>query len=255
MTFDLINICDVAHQKGDFAGEVNFGLFDVSELFLSFFKMSPHWWNDQDIQFLKLKNDLKFLLFSLLHFWTSWMFSFLYFPNGFIFRARENMEFGKGKKEIINSKNKDFVQNHTFYAKKRYILQKVRNAVQKSIQVETLVKVWTMLPYNDIKLKGGDLQNLSKVSLNMCFTADLYHCKSNFEHFSQKFTTGLAKNAKREILSQKKDICTTNMQLHKIPSPIYLRKPTASIPPPPPTLMCCTTNEETPITSLNQVCL
>ena len=56
-------------------------------------------------------------------------------PCGFLSRARENMQLEKVKKEIINSKKIDFVQNHTFYAKKkkRYILQKVRNAVQKSI--------------------------------------------------------------------------------------------------------------------------
>ena len=36
----------------------------------------------------------------------------------------------KVKKEIINNKKRDFMQNHTFYAKKRYFLQKVRNAVQ-----------------------------------------------------------------------------------------------------------------------------
>ena len=37
-------------------------------------------------------------------------------------RARENMQF---EKEIINSKKKrDFVQNHSFYVKKRYLLQK-----------------------------------------------------------------------------------------------------------------------------------
>ena len=35
------------------------------------------------------------------------------------------------KKEIINSKKRDFVQNHIFYAKKRDFLQKVRNAVHK----------------------------------------------------------------------------------------------------------------------------
>ena len=48
-------------------------------------------------------------------------------------RARENLQFEKVQKEIINSKKRDFVQNHTFYAKKRYFLQKVRNTVQKSI--------------------------------------------------------------------------------------------------------------------------
>ena len=37
------NICDVAHQKGDFAGEITFFslLFDVLEIFLSF-KMTPN---------------------------------------------------------------------------------------------------------------------------------------------------------------------------------------------------------------------
>ena len=59
------------------------------------------------------------------------------------------------KKEIINSIKRDFVQNHTFYAKKRYFLQKVRNAVQKSIEVEKIEK---------------KMENYS----NMCFTADLY---------------------------------------------------------------------------------
>ena len=49
-------------------------------------------------------------------------------------KARDNTQFEKVKKEIINRKKKrDSVQNHTFYAKKRYFLQKVRNAVQKSI--------------------------------------------------------------------------------------------------------------------------
>ena len=44
-------------------------------------------------------------------------------------RARENMQLEKVKKEIINSKKRDFVQN--ILCKKRYFLQKVRNAVQK----------------------------------------------------------------------------------------------------------------------------
>ena len=56
------------------------------------------------------------------------------------------MQFQKVKKEIINSKKRYFVQNHTFYAKKRFFLQKVRNAVQKSIKWEKLIKVGTMLP-------------------------------------------------------------------------------------------------------------
>ena len=35
------------------------------------------------------------------------------------FRARVNMQFEKVKKEIIKSKKRDFVQNHTFYSKKK----------------------------------------------------------------------------------------------------------------------------------------
>ena len=54
-------------------------------------------------------------------------------PSEATIRARENMQFEKVKKEIINSKKRDYVQNHTFYAEKRDFLQKVRNAVQKSI--------------------------------------------------------------------------------------------------------------------------
>ena len=50
-------------------------------------------------------------------------------------------------------------------------------------------------------LKGGDLQNQSKVGLNMCFTADLYHWKSNCEHFLLKFT-GLAKKKKKKEKTQ-----------------------------------------------------
>ena len=38
-------------------------------------------------------------------------------------RARENMQFEKVKKEVINSKKRDFVQNHTFYAKNIYFAE------------------------------------------------------------------------------------------------------------------------------------
>ena len=58
----------------------------------------------------------------------------------------------------------------------------------------------------DIMLKDGDLLNLSKVGLNMCFTVDLYHWKSNFKHFALKFT-GLAKNTNERFYG-KKEICT-----------------------------------------------
>ena len=38
-------------------------------------------------------------------------------------RARENMQFKKVKKEIINCKKRDFVQTCRFYAKNRVFLQ------------------------------------------------------------------------------------------------------------------------------------
>ena len=49
------------------------------------------------------------------------------------------------------------------------------------------------------------MQNISKVGLNIWITSDVYLQKCNFEHFPFKFT-GLAKNAKREILGQKGDL-------------------------------------------------
>ena len=58
-------MCDAAHQKGDFAGEVNFDLcigcisaFSQLENDTSFIKI------DQGIQIIQLKKDRKFLLFS-----------------------------------------------------------------------------------------------------------------------------------------------------------------------------------------------
>ena len=48
-------------------------------------------------------------------------------------RARENMQFEKVKKEIINRQKKVFVQNHKFYAKKEIFSAERKNAVQKSI--------------------------------------------------------------------------------------------------------------------------
>ena len=47
--------------------------------------------------------------------------------------AMENMQFEKGKKEIINSKKADFVQNHTFYAKKKVFSAERKDTAQKSI--------------------------------------------------------------------------------------------------------------------------
>ena len=52
-----------------------------------------------------------------------------------ISRARENMQFNKVKKEIINCKKRDFVQTCRFYAKNKVFLQIERNVVQKSTRM------------------------------------------------------------------------------------------------------------------------
>ena len=52
-----------------------------------------------------------------------------------ISRARENMQFKKVKKEIINCKKRDFAQTCSFYAKNRVFLQIERNVVHKSTQI------------------------------------------------------------------------------------------------------------------------
>ena len=53
------------------------------------------------------------------------------------------MQFEKVKQEIIDSKKRDFVQNHTFYAQKEIIIfcrkkkkKKKKNCAKKSIQVK-----------------------------------------------------------------------------------------------------------------------
>ena len=52
-------------------------------------------------------------------------------------RARENMQFKKVKKEIINCKKRDFADLQTcrFYAKNGVFLQIERNVVQKSTRM------------------------------------------------------------------------------------------------------------------------
>ena len=52
-----------------------------------------------------------------------------------IYRARENMQFKKVKKEIIECKKRDFVQTYRFYAKNRVFLQIKRIVVQKSTRM------------------------------------------------------------------------------------------------------------------------
>ena len=42
------------------------------------------------------------------------------------------MQFEKVKKEVINSKKRDFVQNHTFYAKNIYFAESKKCYMQKS---------------------------------------------------------------------------------------------------------------------------
>ena len=52
-----------------------------------------------------------------------------------IYRAMENMQFKKVKKEIINCKKRDFTQTCRFYAKNRVFLQIEKNVVQKSTRM------------------------------------------------------------------------------------------------------------------------
>ena len=48
-------------------------------------------------------------------------------------------------------------------------------------------------------------KKISKLSLNLCFTADLHHLQDHFSNFLLNFSS-LAKNAKREIWRQKGDL-------------------------------------------------
>ena len=61
-----------------------------------------------------------------------------------MFRARENMQFKKVKKEIINCKKRDFAQTCRFYAKNWDFLQIERNVVQKSTRMH---KFWSILKF------------------------------------------------------------------------------------------------------------
>ena len=88
------------------------------------------------------------------------------------------MQFRKVKKEIIHSKKRDFVQNHTFYAKKKKKKKKERfSAERKNMMCKNQSK-WEKIDKglnNVTMLKDGDMQNLSKVDLSMYV---LKTCKS-----------------------------------------------------------------------------
>ena len=77
-------------------------------------------------------------------------------------------------------------------------------------RVTCRVKRWSFAKY----------QNSSKVGLNLCFSADSYHQKSNFEHFSLKFTS----LAKKKDFKEKRRFAPQNMKLDKIPGPNYSKK-------------------------------
>ena len=55
------------------------------------------------------------------------------------------------------------------------------------------------------KRKFSPPPKVSKLSLNLCFTADLHHLQDHFSNFLLNFSS-LAKNAKREIWRQKGDL-------------------------------------------------
>ena len=60
-----------------------------------------------------------------------------------------------------------------------------------------------MLPY-DIMFKDGDLQNIHQMKAQICPLLQIYSTEKGILYFLWKFT-GLAKNAKREILRRKGD--------------------------------------------------
>ena len=133
------------------------------------------------------------------------------------------MQFKKVTKEIINSKKRYFVQNHTFYAKKRYFLQKVRNAMQMSVKVKEIDKGLNNLDIWCHVERHKFAKLYQKVGLKMCFSADLYHWKSNNSTFPiEIYWPGKKKMQKERFSSQIiRRSALQNMQLHKIPSPTF----------------------------------
>ena len=118
------------------------------------------------------------------------------------------MQFKKVKKEIINRKKRDFAQTCRFYAKNRVFLQIERNVVQKSTRMH---KFWSILKFVChfchlmLCFKRKFSKKVTKLSLNLCFTADLHHLQDHFSNFLLNLSS-LAKNAKREIWRQKGDL-------------------------------------------------
>ena len=70
-----------------------------------------------------------------MHHLKSQRFDLILFGNMEIPRARENMQFKKVTKEIINCKRRDFAQTCRLYAKNSVFLQIERNVVQMSTRM------------------------------------------------------------------------------------------------------------------------
>ena len=111
------------------------------------------------------------------------------------------MQFKKVKKEIINCKKRDFAQTCRFSAKNRVFLQKERNVVQKSTWMHKfgqLLNFFCHFCHLMLCFKRKFPKKASKLSLNLCFTADLHHLQDHFSNFLLNCSS-LAKKEKREI--------------------------------------------------------
>ena len=120
------------------------------------------------------------------------------------------MQFKKVKKEIINCKKRDFAQTCRFYAKNGVFLQIERNVVQKvnrDAQVLINFKIYLSFLSPDVSFKRKfskkSIKIKSKFVLYGRFT--LHHLQDHFSNFLLNFSS-LAKNAKREIWRQKRDL-------------------------------------------------
>ena len=115
------------------------------------------------------------------------------------------MQFKQVKKEILNCKKRDFVQNCRFYAKKGDFLQIKRNVVHKSTRMHNFLIKFEIFSHVMSCFKKKFSKTVLKLSLNLRFSADLHHLQDRFSTFLLNFIS-LAKNAKREIWRQKGDL-------------------------------------------------
>ena len=67
------------------------------------------------------------------------------------------------------------MQNHPLYAKKRLSAESKRCCTKINLRGEIVQVLNNYNAIYEIILKDGDLQNVSKLGLNMCSTADLHH--------------------------------------------------------------------------------